>query len=192
MRGKQGPKVAIHGGKGKMQLLELSKKGSPKLVAMERNANKIISLSNQDTTGDMLRAAANAIEGVMNQRELEEHQFKERETKSNEADQKRYSKKKYQKWKNEKDSAEGLNTEEEVSQAKERTQKDNANEIKFKTESDQGSEATKDLEKNINEENEKFEKKEKNKKETDAQINKDHNDMMAPDQEIFHMKNPAL
>jgi chemotaxis protein histidine kinase CheA len=145
-----------------MELLTLSTKtGSPKLVAMEKNANKMISLSNKDITGKMLRASSNAVEGVLKQREIEEEQFKERETKANEADQKRYSKSRYRKWKNQKDASEDANADQEVSEAKERTQEDNTKEIKYKTESNQGQEATKDLEKKIEKENAKFERQEK-------------------------------
>lgn len=188
--GKQGPPVKIHGGKGKMELLEVTRNGSPQLQAMEANANKLINLSNQDTNGQTLRAAEHAIEGVLKQREIERNQFKERETKANEADQKRYSKKKYAKWKNEKEGAEGLDAEESMNQAKEQTQKDNAKEVKFKSESDEGVAANKDLDKNIEEENKKFEDEEKKKKAEAEKINKDHKDMVSPDKAIFHMKQP--
>jgi len=184
------PPVKIHGGKSKMDLLEITSNGSPQLQAMERNANKLISLSNQDTTGRLLRSASNAIDGVLKQREAEAGQFKERETKANEADQKRYSKKRYAKWKNEKDGADGLAAEETVNEAKEQTQKDNAKEIKFKTESDQGQEANKALEKSIEQENKKFENAETDKKEEAEKINKDHKSMVAPQQAVFHMKQP--
>jgi len=180
--------VKIHGGKGKMELLEISKKGSPKLIAMEQNANKIIALSNKDTTGKLLNAAGNAVEAVINQREHEANSFKERETKANEADSKRYDKTKYEKWKNEKDGADGAAAAAEMTAAKEATQKDNAKEIKFKTQSDDSAAATKDLDKKIDEENKKFEEKEASAE----QINKDHKQMVAPDQAVFHMKNPSL
>jgi len=188
VRGKAGPPIKIHGGKGKMELLEVTKNGSPQLVAMERNTNKLITLSNQDTTGVWLRHAENAIEGVLKQREIEQGQFKERATKANEADQKRYSKKRYQKWKNQKEGADGLAAEEEVNKAKEATQKDNAKEIRFKSEGDQGAAASKDLDKKIEEEDKEFEDAEKQKKSEANKINKDHKDMVSPDTAVFHMK----
>merc|ERR1719301_5089 len=100
---------------------------------MEQNANKIIALSNKDTTGKLLEAAGNAVEAVLRQRDHEANAFKERETKANEADQKRYSKKRYQKWQDEKDGAEGLAAEEEVAAAKQAVQADATKEVKFKS-----------------------------------------------------------
>jgi len=177
--------VKIHGGKGKMELLEISKAGSPKLVAMEQNANKIIALSNKDTTGKLLEAAGNAVEAVLRQRDHEANAFKERETKANEADQKRYSKKRYQKWQDEKDGAEGLAAEEEVAAAKQAVQEDATKEVKFKSQAGESEDATKDLDKKIEKQNKEFEK-------TADDINKDHATMVSPDQAVFHMKKPSL
>merc|ERR1711998_285056 len=158
--------------------LEISKAGSPKLVAMEQNANKIIALSNKDTTGKLLQAAGNAVEAVLRQREHEANTFKERETKANEADQKRYSKKRYQKWQDEKDGAEGLAAEEEVAAAKQAVQEDATKEVKFKSQAGESEDATKDLDKEI--------------EKTADDINKDHATMVSPNQAVFHMKKPSL